>query len=117
MRIRFAQYEALRAVNQQLVGLYWDIGRMIVERQRDESWGRSVVERLAQDLQAEFPGVSGYSVSNLWYMRKLYLAYRDKEILQPLVGEISWSHNLVILDRCKDDLEREFYLRIARRMG
>ncbi len=116
-RIRSAQYEALRSVNRQLVGLYWDIGRIIVERQQGEAWGRSVVERLSNDLQADFPGVSGYSTSNLWYMRKLYLAYRDKEILQPLVGEISWSHNLAILDRCKDDLEREFYLRMTRRMG
>ena len=116
-RIRSAQYKALRSVNRELVGLYWDIGRIIVEQQRDEAWGRSVVQRLAKDLRAELPGVSGYSVSNLWYMRKLYLAYRDKEKLQPLVGEISWSHNLVILDRCKADLEREFYLRMTRRMG
>ena len=79
-------------MNRQLVELYWDIGRLIVEQQRDESWGRSVVERLAKDLQAEFPGVKGYSASNLWYMRKLLLAYRDHEILQPLVGEFSWSH-------------------------
>jgi predicted nuclease of restriction endonuclease-like (RecB) superfamily len=54
---------------------------------------------------------------NLWYMRQLYLAYRDNPKLQPLVAEISWSHNLTILDRCKDDLEREFYLRMTRRMG
>ncbi len=116
-RIRSAQYEALRAVNRQLVELYWDIGSLIVEQQRDESWGRSAVERLARDLQTEFPGVSGYSARNLWYMRRLYLAYRDNSKLQPLVAEISWSHNLTILDRCKDDLEREFYLRMARRMG
>ncbi len=87
------------------------------ERRRVASLGRSAVERLAKDLQAEFPGVSGYSGRNLWYMRRLYLAYRDNEKLQPLVAEISWSHNLTILDRCKDDLEREFYLRMTRRMG
>ena len=85
-RIRSAQYEALRAVNRQLVELYWDIGRLIVEQQRDESWGRSVVARLAKDLQGEFPGVGGFSVSNLWYMRKFYLVYRDQEELQPLAG-------------------------------
>ncbi len=116
-RIRSAQYEALRAVNRQLVELYWDIGSLIVEQQRDESWGRSAVERLARDLQTEFPGVSGYSARNLWYMRRLYLAYRDNPKLQPLVAEISWSHNFTILDRCKDDLERGFYLRMTRRMG
>ncbi len=72
-RIRSAQHKALRAVNRELVDLYWDIGRMIVEQQRDEAWGRSVVERLAKDLQAEFPGVSGYSAANLWRMRNFYL--------------------------------------------
>ncbi len=116
-RIRSAQYQALRAVNRELVGMYWDIGRMIVEQQQDESWGRSVVEQLAKDLQAEFPGVSGFSASNLWRMRIFYLAYRANPKLAPMVREIGWSHNLVILERCKDDLEREFYLRMTRRMG
>lgn len=116
-RIRSAQYEALRSVNRELVALYWDIGRMIVERQRGEAWGRSVVERLAKDLRAELPGVSGFSARNIWYMRRFYLAYHRSEKLQPLVAEIGWSHNRVILDRCRDDLEREFYLRMTRRMG
>ena len=116
-RIRGAQLQALRSVNRELIGLYWDVGRMIVERQETEGWGRSVVERLAQDLQAELPGVQGFSVSSLWYMRKLYLAYRDKQVLQPLAGDIAWTHNQVILDRCEDDQEREFYLRMTRRMG
>ncbi len=116
-RLRGAQIQALRAVNRELIGLYWDIGRMIVDRQEDEGWGRSVVERLSRDLQAELPSVQGLSASSLWYMRRFYLAYRDKKKLQPLVEEIGWSHNLVILERCKDDLEREFYLRMARRMG
>jgi hypothetical protein len=59
-RIRSAQYEALKAVNKELISLYWDIGRMIIERQKEDTWGKSVVERLAQDLQAEFPGVPWY---------------------------------------------------------
>jgi len=65
-RIRSAQYEALKAVNRELVGLYWDIGRMIVERQELGGWGKSVVERLSADLRREFPGVSGFSVQILW---------------------------------------------------
>jgi hypothetical protein len=60
-RIRAAQYEALRAVNRELIGLYWDIGRLIVERQAGESWGRAVVETLARELQAEFLGLQGFS--------------------------------------------------------
>lgn len=116
-RIRSAQYEALKAVNKELVGLYWDIGRMIVERQDVEGWGKSVVERLSADLRREFPGVSGFSVQNLWYMRQFYSEYRSNERLQPLVGEIAWAHNLAIMSKCKDPLEREFYIRMTRKFG
>ncbi len=116
-RIRTAQYEALRAVNRELVTLYWDIGRVIVERQQDGSWGKAVVETLAHDLQVEFPGISGFSAQNLWRMRQLYETYGGNEKLAPLVREISWTHNLAILMKCKDDLEREFYLRMTRRQG
>ncbi len=116
-KVRAAQYAALRAVNQQLVGLYWDIGRLIVERQAGKTWGKAVVERLAKDLQREFPGVRGFSAQNLWYMRQFYLEYRNNEKLQPLVGEISWSKNLIIMSHCKDMLEREFYIRMTRKFG
>lgn len=116
-RIRSAQYEALRAVNQQLVSLYWDIGRMIVARQKGDTWGRAVVQQLACDLQAEFPGMKGFSSSNLWRIRLFYQCYHGVEKLAPLVREISWSSNLVIMEKCKDDLEREFYIRMTRRMG
>jgi len=116
-RIRSAQYEALKAVNKELVGLYWDIGRMIVERQDVEGWGKAVVEQLAADLRAEFPGVGGFSSSNLWRMKAFFEAYTGLEKLAPLVREIGWSHNLAILERCKDPLEREFYLRMTRKFG
>ncbi|MDZ7830314.1 MAG: PDDEXK nuclease domain-containing protein [Desulfobacterales bacterium] len=116
-RIRSAQYEALKAVNKELVGLYWDIGRIIVERQETEGWGKSVVKRLSADLRQEFPGVSGFSVQNLWYMRQFYSEYHGNERLQPLVGEIAWAHNLVIMSKCKDPLEREFYIRMTRKFG
>jgi len=116
-RIRSAQYEALKAVNKELVGLYWDIGRMIVERQDVEGWGKAVVEQLAADLRTEFPGVGGFSASNLWRMKAFFEAYTGLEKLAPLVREIGWSHNLAILERCKDALEREFYLRMTRKFG
>ena len=116
-RIRSAQYEALRKVNRELISLYWDIGRLIVERQRDAGWGRSVVETLAEDLRAEFHGIGGFSAANLWRMRLFYDTYADNEKLAPLVREIGWSHNLIIMEKCKDDLEREFYLRMTRRLG
>ena len=116
-RVRSAQYEALKAVNKELVALYWDIGKLIAERQNREGWGKSVVERLANDLQNEFPGVKGFSNQNLWYMRQFYLEYHDNEKLQPLVGEISWSKNLIIMARSKDPLERDFYIRMTRKFG
>lgn len=116
-RIRSAQYEALKAVNKELIALYWDIGRLIVARQQGNSWGKSIVEQLAKDLRKEFPGMTGFSPRNIWRMRDFYLTYRDNEKLTPLVAEIGWTHNLLILEKCKDDLEREFYIRMTRKNG
>src|SRR5688572_2242665 len=116
-RIRAAQYEALRKVNKELISLYWDIGQMIVERQQGQTWGKSVVENLAKDLQSEFPGVGGFSVRNIWNMRDFYLTYSASEKLQPLAAEIGWTHNLLIMRSCKDDLEREFYIRMTKKFG
>lgn len=116
-RIRQAQYQALRAVNAELLRLYRDIGESIHWKQESLGWGKSVVETLAHDLQAEFPGRNGFSARNLWNMRDFYRAYSTRPKLQPLVAEISWSKNIVILGRCKDDLEREFYLRATARFG
>ncbi|MEL6778757.1 MAG: PDDEXK nuclease domain-containing protein [Cyanobacteria bacterium J06597_16] len=116
-RIRGAQYEALRAVNRELIALYWDIGALIVTRQQGETWGKSVVKTLAQDLKTEFPGITGFSASNLWRMKLFYDTYQASEKLAPLVREIGWTHNLAIMEKCKDDLEREFYLRMARKYG
>src|SRR3989339_1767889 len=116
-RIKTAQYDALKAVNKELIAMYWDIGEKISEKQSKLGWGKSVVENLADDLQKEFPGMQGFSVQNIWYMRQFYQEYSKNPKLQPLVGEISWTKHIVILGRCKDDLEREFYIRMTRRMG
>jgi predicted nuclease of restriction endonuclease-like (RecB) superfamily len=114
-RIYEAQSNALKSVNKQLVALYWDIGRQIVEKQKNEKWGDSVIEKLAIDLQHGFPGIKGFSARNLWKMRDLYLSHSDNEKLQTLLAEISWSHNIAILEKCKDTLEREFYIRMTRK--
>jgi predicted nuclease of restriction endonuclease-like (RecB) superfamily len=116
-RIRTAQYAALKAVNKELISLYWDIGKTIVERQTGETWGKSVVDRLSKDLRLEFPEHQGFSVQNLWYIRQFYLEYKDNEKLQPMVGEIGWTHNTIIFSKCKDNLEREFYIRMTRKFG
>ncbi len=116
-RVRAAQYAALKAVNLQLIELYWDIGRLIVERQAAGGWGKSVVRKLEADLRQEFPGVSGFSASNLWRMKGFFEVYQGSEELAPLVRQIGWSHNLLILERCNDVLEREFYLRMTAKFG
>jgi predicted nuclease of restriction endonuclease-like (RecB) superfamily len=116
-RIKSSQYEALKAVNKQLINLYWEIGALIVSRQDAEGWGKSIVNQLAKDLQTEFPGISGFSSRNIWRMREFYVTYIENEKLTPMVAEIGWTHNLVILEKCKDDLEREFYLRMTRKFG
>ena len=108
-RIRIAQYDALKTVNKELINLYWDIGKTIVEQQEKHGWSKSIVETLAQDLQQEYPGMKGFSVQNLWYMRQFYVNYKDNVKLQPLVGEISWAKNLIIMSKCKNDVEKVLY--------
>lgn len=116
-RIHKAQYDAFKAVNKELITLYWDIGRSIVAKQDKLGWGKAIVETLAKDLQKEFPGIQGFSSANLWRMRNFYLAYHPNEKLAPLVREISWTKNIIILERCKDDIRREFYLKITKKFG
>jgi predicted nuclease of restriction endonuclease-like (RecB) superfamily len=116
-RIRAAQYAAFRAVNKELVALYWDIGRMISERQIAGVHGDAVVEQLASDLRMEFPAVSGFSRRNVFYIREFYLAYRDLPKVQPLVAQIGWTHNLIVLQRCHEPHEREFYIRMTKKFG
>jgi len=108
------QHEALRRVNKSLVNLYWEIGKSIVDKQEKHGWGKSVVANLSKDLQNEFPGVNGFSMQNLWYMRKFY---RQFPILQTASGEISWSHNVAILDKCKTLEESLFYMEMAKKYG
>lgn len=110
-RIKQAQYQAYRVVNKELIQLYWEIGKSIVEKQEQLGWGSKIIQQLAGDLQNEFPKNSGFSTRNLRYMTKLFLEYRDKPILQPLVAQIPWSHNLILLDKTNTDYEREYYCR------
>lgn len=116
-RIRSAQYEALKAVNKEMIALYWEIGRRITEQQAALGWGKSVVENLSRDIQKEFPGIKGFGVSNMWDMARFYAEYRSNEILQPLVGEISWSKHIVILTKCKETRQRQFYILSTKKYG
>ena len=87
-RIRSARISAARAVNRELIMLYWDIGRGIVEKQEDLGWGKSVVEQLSLDLRSEFPGMKGFSANNLWLMRQFYSEYSSPAFLEQLVQEM-----------------------------
>ncbi len=116
-RIQESRILAYRAVNKELIQLYWNIGREIAERQAREGWGKSIVERLSHDLREEFSGTSGFSSQNLWYMRQFYSEYKDHPDLQQLVGEIPWGQNLLILSKVKDKQEREYYLSMTAEMG
>ena len=115
-KVRQAQYEALKAVNVQLINLYWEIGKSISEKQL-ESWGKSVVPNLSKELQKEFPEISGFSVTNLWLMAQFYSEYHKIENLQPLVGEISWTKHIVIMSKCKDNTQRQFYTIATKKFG
>ena len=116
-RIHKSRYEAAKAVNHEIIQLYWDIGKLITEKQQTHGWGKSVVETLSEDLQKEFPGISGFSKSNLWSMAQFYSEYHADKILQPLVGEIGWSKHLVIMSKCKDLQERQFYILATKKFG
>jgi predicted nuclease of restriction endonuclease-like (RecB) superfamily len=114
-KIRAAQTRAMVAVNHELIGIYREIGQTIHEQQRRAEWGTSVVERLARDLKNSFPGMKGFSSRNLWRMRDFYLSYHENPKLTALLAEISWTHHVYILEKCKDPLEREFYMRVSKR--
>ena len=80
------------------------------EQQTVLGWGKSVVKNLSEDIQKEFPGIKGFGVSDMWDMARFYAEYQSNEFLQPLVGEISWSKHIVILTKCKETQQRQFYI-------
>ncbi len=111
--IKKSRFAALRAVNAELINLYWQIGEYIAERIESEGWGKSVVKDLADFIQCTEPTLKGFSPQNLWRMRQFYETYKDSPKLSPLVREISWTNNLIILSRAKSIEEKEFYLRLS----
>lgn len=134
-RIRAAQVKAALSANSELIALYWHIGKSIAERQAVEGWGKSVVDRLATDLQRAFPGIEGFSPSNIWRMRAFYLAWSPEVLAQAVrespgalnlaqavrdldpqnrpqvVVEIPWGHNLILIEKLKAPAERLWYAR------
>jgi len=109
--IKTARHKAFKAVNSQLIELYWRIGAHLSEKVASAGWGKGTVQELAQYIAAKQPSARGFSTQNLWRMRQFYETYWKNEILSPLVRELPWTHNLLIMSRCRSDEEREFYLR------
>jgi predicted nuclease of restriction endonuclease-like (RecB) superfamily len=111
---RRIQQERLRVVlsaNSAMVVLYWDIGRLILERQRRSGWGAKVVDRMAHDLQQAFPDMRGFSPRNLLFMRSFAEAYADAAIVKQLVSQIPWGQIVRLLQRVKEPRAREWYIR------
>lgn len=115
--IRDAQLRAAFAVSRELILLYWSIGRQILDRQNSEGWGAKVIDRLAHDLQAEFPGVEGYSPRSLKYMRAFAEGWPDESIVQQVAAQLPWGHHMVLLDRVKNPAIRAWYLRASLEYG
>ncbi len=110
-RIHSAQIKAAISVNRELIELYWEIGKGIVERQEKAGWGDEVLIRLSRDLRRDFPDLQGFSRTNLYRMRAFYLAHRDQSGFVPqLVGQIPWGHNQIIIEKLKDPAERQWYI-------
>jgi len=113
--IERARDSAFRAVNRELISMYWEIGAYVSDKVRQDGWGKSVVADFAKYIQAERPDIKGFSASNIWRMRQFFETYRDSEKLAPLVREIGWTQNLLIMARAKTDESREFYLLLCSR--
>ncbi|MBL8226874.1 MAG: DUF1016 family protein [Bryobacterales bacterium] len=112
-RIQTAQVRAAVAVNQELVMLYWGIGKEILARQDEEGWGKGIIPKLAKDLKSQFPEMQGLSPRNLGYMKTFAEAWPEEPILQQVAAKLPWFHNCIILDKIKPTEERLWYARAA----
>jgi predicted nuclease of restriction endonuclease-like (RecB) superfamily len=110
-RVAESRYKATLSINKELVLLYNHIGQQILKSQKVHGWGAKVIEQLSKDLYSAFPEMKGFSSRNLKYMRKFAEEYQDQQIVQQLVAQLPWGHNVVLLDRISDRREREFYIK------
>jgi predicted nuclease of restriction endonuclease-like (RecB) superfamily len=112
--IKKSRDNALRAVNTEMINLYWNIGEYISAKIEKAEWGDSVVKELAAFIQTNEPEIKGFSDKNLWRMKQFYETYKGFPKLSPLLREISWTNNLLIFSRCKTIEEMEFYLKYVK---
>lgn len=116
-KIQSARIQAAFTVNQRLILLYWELGRMIIDKQQLSNWGDKLIEDLAKDLKRSFPDTKGFSRSNLHSMKKFAQTYETLEIVRALPGQLPWTHNLVLLERIKDCNIRMWYAQKALENG
>ena len=112
--IKHSRTNAIKAVNSELINLYWNIGEYVSYKIEQSEWGDSVVKELATFIQTNEPEIKGFSDKNIWRMKQFYESYKNLPKLSALLREISWSHNLAIFSRCKTAEEREFYLKLSK---
>ncbi len=111
--INKSRTKALAAVNTELIDLYMEIGKYISIKISNEEWGKSVVKNLSEYLNKIEPNLKGFSSQNLWRMKQFYEAYSSNQNILPLVREISWTNNMIILSKTETEKEREFYIRLS----
>jgi predicted nuclease of restriction endonuclease-like (RecB) superfamily len=111
--IEAARSRAYRAVNTELVSLYWQLGEYISKKLEIAEWGDAVVDELAEAIAREYPGIRGYTRRNLFRMRQFFEAYRGNKRVSPLATQLPWTHHLIILSQTRHSQEREFYLLAA----
>ena len=112
-RIRQTQLKAAVSVNRELIILYWKIGKDILANQEKLGWGSKVIDQLSKDLRHEFPDMKGFSVRNLKYMQAFAAAYPGIEFVQTVLAQLTWYHNITLLQYVKDQNIREYYIRKA----
>jgi predicted nuclease of restriction endonuclease-like (RecB) superfamily len=116
-RIQQERLRVVLAANTAMVLLYWDIGRMILERQEQAGWGAKVIDRLSEDLRAAYPDMRGLSSRNLKYMRKFAATWPDRAIVQESLARITWYHNIALLEKLSQPEERLWYARMVVETG
>jgi len=110
-KIKNAQIKAAIKVNEELLRLYWDIAKMIVNKQKEAKWGDGIINQISGDLKQEFPNLKGFSVTNIKYMRNWYLFWSNSPQLVDEIFKIPWGHNREIITKCKNIDEALFYVK------
>jgi predicted nuclease of restriction endonuclease-like (RecB) superfamily len=109
--IQKSKRQVYKQANIILMELYWNVGHYISDKTTNEGWGKSTVKELAEYIQKTDPSIGGFSVRNIWRMKQFYETYKENKKLSPLVTQVSWTNNLIIMSGRKSDIEKEFYLR------